>query len=289
MRWIGSAAVSVAIRRRPARRRETKTRPWSTLPRGPLSGLWNASIEVRVGLDDVIGAVDPAGHHDEDALIPERRVEVATADGVEKVGRAVVARLARRPHGARHHDWLPQVVAEVPEERGLLHRIGALDDDDPVDPGLGGERPDPPAELEQPREREMAGRRAPEVDRARRRRSPRSPGCGRGWPRRRGDGTLPPATGSTAIEMVPPVKTTATRLIGSAGSGSRLGDRHGGRLGRRSPGRSRTADRRRCGDPGSRLDRATVWCAANGRRRRIDPDMGHPFVADRSTPRREPP
>ncbi len=98
-------------------------------------------------------------------------------------------------------------------------------------------------DLQQLGEREVRCRHQPPVDGLDRRRWHRGPGSGRGSPRHRAPGLAAPVTGSGSIEMVPPVKMTATR--GSVGHSSCPGGLARGvcagwaRLGPAAPGHDR--------------------------------------------------
>ena len=123
---------------------------------------------------------------------PRRRGD---PDRVAQVRRPVEAGLGGGPHRAGHDDRLRAVEEEVPEERRLLDRVGALDDDRAVD---RRDRPSASARTaaisNSAGNVEVAGRRQAAVDRDRRRRSRRARAvASRSAPSR--TGTLPPAAG----------------------------------------------------------------------------------------------
>ena len=86
----------------------------------------------RVHLGHVVGRLDRAGQAHDDAGITQRR-SGSRRDRGAQVGRPVVALLVRGAHGARDDDGFWRIEDQVPGERGLLDRVGALDHDDAID------------------------------------------------------------------------------------------------------------------------------------------------------------
>ena len=163
MRWTRSAARVVATWRGAARPQhpDLVRRPPARATRRSGS---RTCQRRRVHLEHVVGRLDRAGEADDDAGAaqpPGRR----DPDGVAEVGRTIEAGRIRRPHRAGHDDRLRPLEDEIPAEARLLDRVGALDDDRAVDRRIGQRRPQRVGDLEQDREREVAGRRPAEIDR----------------------------------------------------------------------------------------------------------------------------
>ena len=89
-----------------------------------------------VHLDHVVGRLDRPARQ---TTTPAPRIDGGgrDPDRVAQVGRPVEAGLVRRAHRAGHDDRLRPVEDEIPAERGLLDRVGALDDDRAVDRRVG--------------------------------------------------------------------------------------------------------------------------------------------------------
>ena len=162
-------------------------------------------------LDHVVRRLEAAAQGDHDALVAERR-GCRRPDRVAQVARTVEASLVAGAHRARHDHRLRAIENEVPTERRLLDRVGSLGDDDPVDRRV--------VQCESKDGRDVEQVCEAQVDRGCPPRSietisaiSSSPGVRARIAAPSKIGIRPPATGSNAVLMVPPVNTTATRAI----------------------------------------------------------------------------
>ena len=158
-----SAARSVATCRRGPRSRSTITRSPTTRPSGPVSRHWNESSALAC-----VFVTASAG-----LIVPSRTTCTPAPRSAGEAAQRTASRRLAGPssfgsdggaHRAGHDHRLGPVEDEVPQERGLLDHVGALDDDDAVDRRVRLAAANLAPDLEQLREREVARGRAPEVD-----------------------------------------------------------------------------------------------------------------------------
>ena len=124
--------ASVDTWRRGPRARSTTTRSPSTRPSGPVLRLWNVSNDrAWVFVTSSAGSIEPA--RTTTTPTPRQGRRGRRGDGPPQVRRPVVRRRAGGAHRPGHDDRLRACVEEVVEERRLLDRVGALDDDHAVD------------------------------------------------------------------------------------------------------------------------------------------------------------